>query len=507
MRVKKASINVIVNFITYFLSFIPVFLVRRVFNSTLGAEILGLNTIYTNIIGLLSIVELGIGTAIVYALYKPYAEDDKSKVKAYMDFYAKFYRSVGIVVLVVGLAIIPVLRFFVKDQIDMMQVNVCYILFLSNTVMSYFFSYKTTMLYVAQEGYKVSTLNTIAKVAIALIQIGLLRVYPSFELYLVVQILINGIYYIYINRYVDKSYPWLKDVEGTLVDEEKKSLTKNMKALFLHKVGGLAVLSTDNLIITAFLDMKIAAYVGSYSMVITSAQSVIVSTLSGVTASIGNLLTENNDESSYIVHKRLFFMNFWVASFVAISIFNAIDQFVVLWMGAEQLLDTFTVAILLINFYFILMRSSTDSFKEAGGIYYQDRYSPLFEGAINLIASIILIKLIGLPGVFLGTLISNFSVVFWVKPKMAYKYIFKKPLREYFKTYFKYTLIAFLVLILSRVVSTPFREQYTISAFIINCIVNIVVINLSYILIFIRNDEFKYFKNIAFKILKVKRSI
>lgn len=504
MRVKKASVNVIVNFITYLLGFMPIFFVRRVFLMELGEAILGLNSLYTNIIGLLSIVELGIGTAIIFALYKPFAEDDKVKIKGYLDYYLKFYRTAGFIILTLGIAIIPFLKYFVKGQVGYLEVSICFIIFLLNTFLSYMFSGKICMLYVSQEGYKVSVLNTIAKVIIALLQIVFLKIYASFAVYLIIQLLVNAIYYLVINIYISKMYPWIKNTNGKLEKEEKASLSKNIKALFLHKVGGLAVLSTDNLIVSAFLSLDVLSKIGSYNMVITSAQNVIVSTLSGITASVGNLLTEDDNENSYIIHKRIFFLNFWIASFVVISIYNSINQFVVVWLNDSQLIDGLTLAILLINLYFVLMRSSVEAFKEAGGIYYQDRYSPIFEGVINLISSIVLVNLIGLPGVFLGTLISNFTVVFWVKPKVTYKYIFNKPLINYFKIYGKYSAIALIPLLITQIITNSIKSNYTISAFIINCMINMVVINGIYLIIFRKNKEFLYFKEIIFNMIKSK---
>ncbi|WP_404987684.1 lipopolysaccharide biosynthesis protein [Clostridium culturomicium] len=502
MRVKKAGINVFVSLVTYIISFFPVFIVRKMFLTYLGEELLGLSSLYTNIIGLLAIVELGIGTAIIFALYKPFAEDDKVKIKGYVDFYAKFYRITGCIVSALGLCIIPFLNFFIKGQVGMVEARIYFILFLVNTVISYFFSYKLCMLYVSQQGYKVSILNTAAKVAIAVLQIISLKLFASFYIYLIIQIVVNLIYYLVTNLYIDKNFKWLKTTDGHISNEEKSSLSKNMKALFIHKLGGLIVLGTDNILISTFLNLNIVAKFNSYNMVISSAQSIIISGLSSITASIGNLLTEEDNDKSYEVHKKLFFINFWIASFVTISLFNTLEQFVVIWLDKTQLIDSFTVAILLINLYFMLMRSSIDSFKEAGGIYYQDRYVAIIEAVVNLVSSLILVKLIGLPGIFLGTLISNFGVIFWIKPMLVYKYIFKKEVKNYFKVYFKYMLVALVPLVTTIVITSSIKNVYTISFFLLNCVINIIVINVIYMVVFRNTNEFKYYKNIAMGLIK-----
>lgn len=501
MRVKKAGINVVTNFITYFLGFLPVFIARKVFLDVLGEELLGLSSLYTNIVGMLSIVELGIGTAIIFALYKPFAEDDRSKIKAYIKYYRKFYTSIGLLVLVGGVLLVPFLKIFIKNDVNMTEANIYFILFLLNTVVTYLFSYKISLLYVSQQTYKVSIANTINKVVTVVVQIVLLKILPSYYIYLIVQLIFNCLYYFIINRIIDKQFSWINEEDGELTTEEKGSLSKNVKSLFLHKIGGLLVLSTDNIVISYFLNLNMVAKYNSYNLVISSLQSVIVSTLASITSSVGNLLTENNKENSYLVHKRLFFLNFWIAAFVTIGLFNAMDQLIVVWMGESQLLNRFTITVVLINFYFMLMRNSVESFKEAGGLYYQDRFASIIEAVVNLVSSIILVNLIGLPGVFIGTLISNVTVLFWVKPKIVYKYIFKKPLINYFITYIKYLGIGIVVLFITRITTAQFRELYSWGGFILNCIINVIVINLSLLVIFWRNEEFNYFKGILGKVV------
>lgn len=502
MRVKKAGINVVVNVITYLLGFIPSLIVRKIFLDNLGNELLGLSSLYTNIIGLLSIVELGIGTAIIFSLYKPYAEDDRVKIKGYLNYYAKFYKIVGIVIFIAGILLLPFLKLFIKNEVTMGSAQVYFVLFLINTVITYFFSYKICLLNVAQEGYKVSVATTISKLIIAILQVLVLKLYPSFTVYIIIQIVINITYYIWINCYINNRYTWLKNTDGSITVDEKKHLTKNVKALFLHKIGSMVVFSTDSLIISSFINLQTVGKYNSYNMIINAVQGLIGNALGSITASIGNLLAEKDKESAYEVHKRLFFANFWIVSFITISLSNTLEQFIRLWLGNSQVIDRFTVSIILINFYFVLMRGSVEGFKDGSGNYHQDRFAPLFESGINLISSIILVKIIGLPGVFLGTLISNFSVVFWVKPKITYKYVFDKGISDYFKMYFKYLLITLIPLVITYFLTVNLKDATSMVAFIGNCLINVVVINVIYLILFWRNNEFLYYKQLVINMLK-----
>lgn len=502
MRTRKASINAIVNMATYLIMLLPMFIVRKVFLDTLGKELLGLVSLYTNIISFLSIMELGIGAAIIFSLYKPYAEDDKLKIKGYLNYYKKFYSKVGFGILIIGFAIIPFLNVFINNEVNISEARIAFVLFLLNTLITYFFSHKIALLIVAQENYKVSIGNAISRILIAVFQIIMLKTNPNLYLYLIIQLVIQLIYYIILNIYIDKRNLWMKNTVGEIDSIEKNKLTKNIKALFLHKIGGFLVLGTDNMLISYFIDLKSVALYNNYSMVITAVQTLITNLFIGLTASIGNLLVDSDKEKAYKTHNNLFFFNFWLVSFITISLFNTINQFIGLWIGTEFILDRLTIIILLINFYFYCMRQSLEQFKEGSGNYHQDRFAPIAESIINLIASVILIKLIGLPGVFLGTLISNLSVVFWTKPKIVYKYVFNKKLSLYFIMYFKYFTIGLIALSISLVCSAPFKSSINIKSFLLNSIVNILVVNIFYFIVFYRTEEFKYFKNIVIIIIK-----
>lgn len=397
--------------------------------------------------------------------------------------------------------IIPFLNTFIKNDIDINDARMFFLLLIIDTVIGYFLSYKLCIINVAQEGYKISIAATLSKLMISGLQYLMLEFFPSYYLYLLIQLTINFIYLVLMNYYVNNKYNWLKTTNGVINIEEKKLLTKNIKALFLHKIGGVLVMGTDNIIISYYISLSIVGIINSYFMVIGALQTIISSAISGVTASIGNLLTEGKTENSYNVHKKLFFMSFWVVSFVTISLSNTILQFVQLWLGEDQKIDNFTLSIILINFYFILMRGSVERFKEGGGIYYQDRYAPLFELTINLLASVTLVNIIGLPGVFIGTLLSNLLVIFWVKPKMVYKYVFNKKLSKYFLMYFKYLFIGIFPLIITHIITSSLKEIINIYAFLANCFINVLIINLFYLLLFRKSDEFLYFKKLTIEVL------
>ncbi|MGO4108863.1 lipopolysaccharide biosynthesis protein [Paenibacillus sp. YAF4_2] len=502
MRTKKAAINILISVFAFVAGFLPMIAIRKVFLNSLGPEMLGLNSLYNNIIGYLSIVEMGIGTAIIFSLYKPFAENDRDKIRAYLYFYKKMYSIIGLIILIIGILLSLILNLFITDNIDIGEARLFFLLVLLNTVIGYYFSYKFCVLIVSQKGYKVTVVTTIAKLVTAILQYVVLNITPNFYLYLIIQIAVNLLGYIFLNLYINKKFGWLRNIESYRLDiNEKLNLKKNIKALIYHKFGGVVLFGTDNLIISAFINLATVTRYSNYSLIINAVQGITGTAMSAITASIGNLLVEKDKAAAYAVHKRLFFINFWVSSLVVIILYNTTTQFISVWLGHDQTIDNFTLSIIMINLYIQLMRGTVEKFNEGGGKYYHDRFAPLFESFINLIASIILVKILGLTGVFIGTLISNLAVVFWVKPKITYKYIFHVRLTEYFSMYFKYLFIGLFSFVICYFISYYLKSNISLTAVFMNSFVNAVVINVLYIALFWRNDEFKYFKNQIKKII------
>lgn len=507
MRIQKSIINSSANILSLILSFIPNLIIRKVFLDSLGSESLGLLSLYSNIMGWMSVLELGIGSAIIFSLYKPYANNDFESLKSYIKYYGIFYRKTGLIIIISSVLISPFMHFFIEGNMNNTLISTGFILFSINTFISYMFSHKLCILNVSQESYIVTLTSTLSKLIISILQFIMLKLYPNFYIYIIIQIIINLIYYIGINIYISRRFKWINDNCKDIDNDEKDKLFKNMKSLFMHRVGGLVLLSTDNIIISKFLGLITLSKYTNYFTVLNAIQSVVTSIVNGITASVGNLVAEGNKEKSYEIHKNLFFMIFWITSFITISLYNTIDQFIVMWVGKNNLIDNTTICIILINIYLTCLREATDQFKYAAGLFYQDRYAPIFEAIINLVVSLVLVNKIGLAGVFIGTFISNILVVFWIKPYIVYKYVFNINIIEYFKMYFKYVLIGIIPLFVTSYVTSYFKYKYGITSFIINCILNIVIINSIYIIIFYKSKEFKYFISIVKKILKRKHKM
>ncbi|WP_142413387.1 lipopolysaccharide biosynthesis protein [Hathewaya massiliensis] len=498
MRVKHSRKNVIYGIVTYTLLMVLTFVNRKVFINILGQDMAGLQGLLQGVLNFLNLIESGVGMAIMFSLYKPFKEGDKVQIKSIVTLYSKIYRVCGTILFFSGIILSNFLYIFVKEQIDIRYVKVCFIIYIIDTTLTYYFSYKTCLLYASENGYLISFWDFIFKFLRGAIQIGILYIYKSFIVFILIQVVTNIGYLIIINYIVDKKFNWLKTTKTEEV-KEKGNIIRNIKALFIHKIGSFVVFSTDNILIPYFFNFKTATMFTNYNLVIGFCQSFINKIFDGIAASIGNMLAEGNKKKSFEVFKKLFFFNFWISSFVGISLYNAIDKFIELWLGKGFILDRKVLIVLLINFYITTMRMCVDKFKESAGLYYEDRYAPIFEIIINLVFSIILAEKMGLVGIFLGTLISNLSVVFWIKPKIVFNNVFNKGLIEYLKYYIVYLFYAVVPFILTRFACNNLNVHNKLLNFLLNCILNVIIINLTYVILFYRNKEFKYYKDLLMK--------
>ena len=288
------------------------FIAQTIFIRLLGAEYLGLNGLFTNILSMLSIFELGIGNAIVYNLYKPIADNDIGKIKSLMRFYKKAYNIIAILVLVFGLVIVPFLPLFVKNVTVDINITIVYILFLMSSVASYVLTYKRSLIYANQKNYIINYLHAGYIVILNVLQLLVLYLFKNYYIYLLLKIVCQLLENIILNVIANKMYPYLKDNDASKLDKKtEKSIFKKIKALFFHKVGSYIVLGTDNLIISTFIGIVVVGYYSNYYMVINAVNTFGFQIITSAVASIGNLLVTENAEKTYSVFKKIRFLNFW----------------------------------------------------------------------------------------------------------------------------------------------------------------------------------------------------
>lgn len=506
MRTRVALKNSAYSLISFFIISVLTFYSRSVFIHSLGNDLAGLSSVLTNILGFLNLAELGIGSAVMFSLYKPILDDDRQAIKGILELYKKMYRFAAVIFLSLAFVAMFFLQYMFKTKVNMTEVRIYFVIYVLNTLLTYLLSYKQSLLLANQQGYIISFIDGTVKIIKIVAQIMALIKFKSFTFYLVIEFTFNLLSFTLINRKIDKTFSWLKDTKGKVENETKAGIFKNIKALFWHQFGSFVVNSTDQVVMSWFVELKYVGMYSNYLMITSFFNSIITKMFDALTASIGNLIAEGDETKIYDVFKKLFFINFYLAVFFTISIYNTIDYFVAVWLGKSYLISFNIKLVMMINFHIAAMRAIIDRFKQAKGIYYPDRYVPIIESTLNFVMSIILASRIGIAGVLIGTMISNLCIVFWIRPKLVYNIVFKKSLLDYMKIYAKYLISFAIIIFVTNFVTNLVHLSYSFKGFIINGIINTAIINLFLIVIFFRTNEFKYFINIISKIvIKNKR--
>lgn len=506
-RTKSSLINFIFAMIGQGIGLVVSFIARIFFVKILGSEYLGLNGLFTNILTVLSLAELGVGNAITYSLYKPLAENDINKCNLLMQLYKKIYIIIGITILILGISLTPFLSIFIKEIPKIPNINLIYILFVLNTAISYFYSYKRNLIIADQNRYIATIYRYGFYILLNIFQIIYLLLVKDYIGFLVIQIITTLLENILVSIKANKMYPYLREKKQFKLDNDtKKEIFNNTKAMMMHKIGGVIVNSTDNIILSRFVGLVAVGIYSNYYLIISALNLIFGQIFSSLTASIGNLCASSKKEKQFEIFKHINFLTFWIFSFSTISLLILFNPFIELWVGKEYIFNFDIVLILAINFYISGLRKSVLTFREASGLFQKDKYKSIIEAIINLVTSIILAIKFGTFGVFLGTFISSVTTCVWIEPYVLYKYGFNKKLSLYFRTYFKQLSLTILIAIVTYLLCSIIKFNIYIS-FTIKALICLIIPNTILYLIYRKTENFQYFYDKIFsKIIKKLRN-
>lgn len=506
-RKKSSFKNMITAVSSNVLTIIVGLVAQAVFIKILGSEYLGLNGLFSNVISMLGIVELGMGSAIIYNMYKPIAENDHEKIKSLMQFYKKSYRIITLIISIIGIMIIPFIKYIVDIESVTVGINVylVYILFLLETICSYILSYKRSMLYADQKEYITNIIHMGYTILVNTMQLTFLYFTHDYYLYLIIKVMMRLVENIVISSYVNRRYSYLLDNNVTKLDSKtEKDIFQKIRALFFHKIGTFIVSGTDNIIISKYLGLVTVGLYSNYYMIINAVQTVINHIIQATRASVGNLLVTESKTKQFDVFNKIRFVNFWISCFSSICIFVIMDIFITICIGYKFVLPTKVLLVLVINFFIVSSRSTYGAFKEAAGIFYEDRFVPIIESLLNIVLSIIFVKKFGLMGVFMGTIGSGLVLWCYSYPKYVYNKLFGGKIYDYIKETIYYFIIFILIagFTYSLAILISFDNVYL--QFISNVLIALIVPNVIMLLLFSKDESFKYFINML-KGLKKRR--
>ena len=501
-RTENSIINSAMSIVTQVLTVVLNFAVKTVFIKMLNDEYLGVNGLFTNIITMLSLADLGIGIAIPYSLYKPLAKKDEHKINVLMNFYKKVYTIIGIAVLLIGLSLTPFLGLIIKDiPKNVPHLSLIYILFVIHSASSYFFVYKKFLIDSDQKGYITSRIIFTFSTLLSIIQIILLVTTKNYILFLLSSIILVIIQNIYISSKANKLYPFIKNkTDEKLEKEDMEGIKKNVSSLFIYKVGTVIMNGTDNIIISKFIGLIIVGFYSNYVLIINSITTVLNQIFNAITSSIGNLVVTTNKKRSKEVYDNLNFANFWLYALFGVCIIVLINPFINIWIGKKYVMGFSIVFLLVLNFYVLGMQSVTNSFRNAYGLFWIAKYRPIIMVIINIVISVVLVQFIGIEGVLIGTLISRLVTTAWLDPYIVHKYGFEISPKSYYIDYLKYLVIFIAIsIILNYFVSMIAINNIFI--LILIAILVVIIVNVILVLLFFKTSEFNYFYD---KIKKIR---
>lgn len=471
------------------------FVCRTVFIHTLGKEFLGISSLYTNILTLLSISELGFSAAVTFSLYKPLAENDQETIRSLMDFYKKAYRVIGLIILGVGLCLMPFLPNLMTGVTDKVNIYLYYFLYLMQTVASYlFYAYKAVLLTADQKKYISDLISYFCQIIMNVLQVIVLIVLRSFFIYTVLLIVENIVANLMVAACVDRRYPYIRGKAKPLSEGQRKDIFTRVYAMALYKVSSAIGTATDNLIISSMINVAAVGIYNNYYMIIQVFQNLVTGIFQSASASVGNQFAgKSADRNAFIFRCLSLACNFMV-TMLSVCFLTVFQPFIRAWIGADYLLADSVLVIIVYNFATNYFQCVVQIYREATGVFVYGKYRAVATAVSNLIISIILVKLMGIGGVFLGSIISRMATTGWYDVVLVHrKGLNRSPVRFFVEEAMCCGLIPAIGFAVIRITAPIAQSDWILV--IVRGILSIVLTGLVFWLIYGRSSEFAYLKD------------
>ena len=430
-RTKNSARNLIWGMVNKGVSLLLPFLIRAIIINVLGKEYLGLNNLFTSILHVLNLAELGIGSAMVYSMYKPIAEGDGDSICSLLALYKSVYRIIGLVVFGIGVVLIPFLPFLIKGGVEGIDITVLYMIFLVDTVLSYLlFAFKNSLLMAHQRTDVSSNIGTVVHLLLNLTQVILLLIFKDYYIYIIVKPLFTVVNNLFVNWATNRMYPEYQP-KGSVSKEKQREIFGRVKALVGHKIGTTVVTSADSLVISAFLGLGILAIYSNYYYIIFFIVSLTSIFFNGMLAGIGNSLVVETREKNYALFENINFVLSWLVAWCSVCLLCLFQPFMELWMGKDMLLSTSSLICMVIYYYSWQFRTTGLYFKDAAGMWQADFWKPYVSALFNIIVNISLILLIGINGVFISTIVCMIGINFPWETHVLFRDLFKRSPAKY----------------------------------------------------------------------------
>lgn len=453
MRTVRQMQNFTASIVRYLLTFVFSFYTRRLFIDHLGVEYLGVAGLMGNVLNMLGLAELGIGSSIVFSLYSPIATGNQHKVHLLIHLYRCLYNYIGLVIAVLGLALMPFLTDIAPGLAEIPHYNLIYILFLLQAVIPYFFAYNSTLYTASQQDYKLQNIRTIFYLISVACTVAVLKLYPDYILLVCCMVILGILPQLIIFVMARRRWPWISTKpSGRLDADDTATIKKNVKALVLHKLGDYCVNSTSGLIVANAVSLVAVGFMVNYSSVSSLLKSLVTQFFSAMTAGMGELVATAPKEKIHAVFGEMNFLAFWFFGATMMGFFFCADGFIDLWLGEGLNLPRAAVFFLAAEIYVTGMRIPPYVLQSAAGLYANDRYAPLVQSIVNLAVGIVTARIWGVTGVTFAVLFSGLVVPSWFRPYVIYRDFFNRSFRIYGGIFALYAFMLVVGLILTEVI-------------------------------------------------------
>lgn len=461
--------NISFSLILHFVSIIFTFITRTFFIKNLGLEYLGIYGLFSNILTILSLAELGIGSAMIYSLYQPLKENDNTKIKTLLKFYKKIYTNISLIIIILGIIIMPLLKFIVNLDNDIKFLNLYFMLYVIRLATSIYNTENENLINADQKKYIISIINFFVSLIQLIFQIIILFYIKSFSLFVIVDITCIMIKKIVFQIYVSKKYNTIINCNiKNNINIDKKSIGSNIKAMFIYKLSGVLLDSTDNILISIMLGTVYVGVYSNYSTIVTPILACITMMFTAIIPTLGKYNLESKEKNKLKLFYEINTYTYIIMFILSLILVLIMNDFIMIWIGSKYIISKVTLSIIILNFYIIGISSPIWIFRDSSGVFKKTKYIALLSCILNIILSIILGFKFGINGILISTAIARITTIRWYEPMLLYKENFKS--EEYFKYYFL-QIIRFLYLVISIVLTSCVIKNY----FIVKNITDLVV--------------------------------
>lgn len=504
-RLTNSARNILVAWFGLLFYILANFATRAVFARWLDANYLGMQSLFTNVLTILSLAELGVGSAISYALYTPIAHDDKTKIIALMQLFRKAYISIGLIVLVLGACLTPFIDYLISDPHaleDIPNLRLYFYLFVLNTGISYFFSYKAVLITAYQKEYLVSLVQYASLALMSLLQIVVLLITQSYLIFLLVMVVSTLLQNLIIALIANRMYPFLRHGSKEKLDRETLTdIKKNVCALVLHRIGGIATTPLSSVFMSKFVSLATAGIYGNYIIIEAAIERIFDRFFWAIIPSAGNLVAQESSDEAHRIFLTSFFINGVVYCVACAGYFCSVNYLIPLWVGSQYLFPQTTIMLASILMFAYGMRSAVQSFTSAYGLYWHSRYKPIVEFISFCITGIAFGLTYGVNGIIIAGIISKLAIATPYEVYVLYKHGFKRSSLVFWKRYISYTLLSLVVVLVSYLIG-QYCAVEGMQGFILNACLATLFSCMFFMLVFWKSTECAHTRELFMRILR-----